>query len=70
MSMSPVQKKKMSKVAMSEEWLTQDGEESCDNGDDKEAVKKLELVAVLVRQAWPQWDHLICSYLSKFVDIL
>ena len=31
---------------------TKDGEESSDNGDDKKAIKKLELVTVLVRQAW------------------
>ena len=37
-----------------ERICTEDREESGDNGDDKEAVKKLELVTVLVRQAWLQ----------------
>ena len=35
-----------------ERICTEDREESGDNGDNKEAVEKLELVTVLVRQAW------------------
>ena len=50
-------------------WSTQDREESSDNGNDKEAVKKLELVTALVGQAWLQRDHLQCESESVPVKV-